>query len=228
MRFDMNGTILISQAAYRLCQVKSTVCELGFSPACYSVTCDRGEFQRDPQWHWNVLHRVEAERGLDATEDLFRPGVFRATLAAGEDLNLTMSAGAAAPAARAWADERKRQSRLPGAGSKHAPAWVRGLELAADQFLVTREDESHASVIAGYPWFTDWGRDTLIALPGLTHDKRRHAFAARCLRTYGAHVSQGMLPNRFPDDGAAPEYNTIDGHPVVFRRAPRLLPSERR
>ena len=83
------------------------------------------------------------------------------------------------------------------------------LQLAADQFIVRRGEDLN-SVIAGYPWFTDWGRDTMISLPGLCLSTGRPADAARILRAFAGVVSQGMLPNRFPDSGAAPEYNTVD------------------
>jgi hypothetical protein len=93
--------------------------------------------------------------------------------------------------------------------------------LAADQFIVRRtlSDEPDPStglrtggrsVIAGYPWFGDWGRDTMISLPGLTLVTGRHDVAARILRTFAHFVDQGMLPNRFPDKGETPEYNTVD------------------
>jgi len=88
------------------------------------------------------------------------------------------------------------------------------LILAADQFIVERRDGSGTSlgktVIAGYPWFSDWGRDTMIALPGLTLATRRYDSAASILRTFAQFVSEGMLPNRFPDAGETPEYNTVD------------------
>src|SRR5260221_10059612 len=94
------------------------------------------------------------------------------------------------------------------------PSWVRQLTLAADQFLVARgnrgDPAAGTTVIAGYPWFGDWGRDTMIALPGLALATGRHAEAASILRTFAAHLSQGMLPNRFPDGNEAPEYNTVD------------------
>ena len=65
-------------------------------------------------------------------------------------------------------------------------------------------------IIAGYPWFSDWGRDTMIALPGLTLTTGRPEIAASILRTYAQYVDQGMIPNRFPDEGEEPEYNTVD------------------
>jgi predicted glycogen debranching enzyme len=94
-----------------------------------------------------------------------------------------------------------------------AEGWAERLALAADQFVVRRptaEDPDGASVIAGYPWFGDWGRDTMIALDGLTLATGRPEVAARILRTFARHVDRGMLPNRFPDQGETPEYNTVD------------------
>ena len=72
------------------------------------------------------------------------------------------------------------------------------------------EDSGPRTVIAGYPWFTDWGRDTMIALPGLTLATGRPQAAAGLLRTFARYVDQGQVPNLFPDAGTAPEYNTVD------------------
>ncbi len=106
---------------------------------------------------------------------------------------------------------------LAGHAVVAAPAETRDalaqLVLAADQFIVDRPFEGGGagkSIIAGYPWFTDWGRDTMISLPGLTLATGRYADAAGILRTFARYVSRGMLPNRFPDAGEAPEYNTVD------------------
>jgi predicted glycogen debranching enzyme len=86
--------------------------------------------------------------------------------------------------------------------------FVKMLTLAADQYIVSRGDQN--SVIAGYHWFSDWGRDTMIALPGLTLPTRRFEVARSILRTFAQHVDRGMLPNRFPDAGETPECNTVD------------------
>src|SRR5438552_1715716 len=93
------------------------------------------------------------------------------------------------------------------------PEWIEQLVLAADQFIVARplmDDTGGQSIIAGYPWFADWGRDTMIALPGLLLTTGRHEIARRILTTFARFVDRGMLPNRFPDAGEAPEYNTVD------------------
>ena len=179
-----------------------------FRLLCAEATCEpRGD------WFWNFHHRVEAERGLDSVEDLFRPGEFLIDLDVGGMATFicTAESGAvAAPSAALQADQRRRAALLQPV--LREPGWVRQLTLAADQFIVARGSGAGrgATVIAGYPWFGDWGRDTMIALPGLTLHTGRPEVAARVLRTFAEHLSEGMLPNRFPDGGAAPEYNTVD------------------
>lgn len=181
----------------------------------YRLAIDRGEFDAAPDWYWNFHHRAEAERGLDTNEDLFRPGTFRVRLAPGETVTLTLTAAAGAQdsASPSLQKVQKREQALLRATPDDAPEWIRQLTLAADQFIVQRWSEGRAagtSVIAGYPWFGDWGRDTMIALPGLALATARPAVAESILRTFAMHVSEGMLPNRFPDNGDAPEYNTVD------------------
>jgi len=163
----------------------------------------------------------ERERGLDHVDDELHAGTFRATLAPGAALTLTLSAEAApAPDGdAAWQRRVEYESKVlarwtraqPNADT--APEWIRRLVLAADQFLVRRplpDDPDGATVIAGYHWFGDWGRDTMIALPGLTLATGRTDVARKILMTFARFVDRGLLPNRFPDDGQAPEYNTVD------------------
>jgi len=95
------------------------------------------------------------------------------------------------------------------------------LAVAADQYIVSRGDQK--TVIAGYHWFSDWGRDTMIALPGLTLPTGRHDVARSILRTFAGLVDQGMLPNRFPDAGEKPEYNTVDATLWFFEAARSYL-----
>src|SRR5207302_1410976 len=181
----------------------------------YRVLTDRGDFQREPDWYWNFYHRAEAERGLDATEDLFRPGTFRVRLEPRDVVTLIATAESEFdPPATAFDREHKRRRSLLRATPSGAPDWIKRLTLAADQFIVRRSapggELRGTTVIAGYPWFSDWGRDTMIALPGLALATGRTQDAAAILRTFAAHVSEGMLPNRFPDGGEEPEYNTVD------------------
>src|SRR5207248_9694686 len=100
-------------------------------------------------------------------------------------------------------------------------AFAQALTSAADQYLVSRGKEK--TVIAGYHWFSDWGRDTMIALPGLTLPTGKHEVAKSILRTFAQNVSQGMLPNRFPDAGETPEYNTVDATLWFFEAARAYL-----
>jgi predicted glycogen debranching enzyme len=176
----------------------------------YRLLLDDGEFIPGADWYWHFRHRVEAERGLDVNEDSFRPGTLRAKLEPGATVTLTCTAETEPPDRPAVAREKDatRRQLLLQAAPKDAPQWIHQLTLAADQFIVKRAEGT--TVIAGYPWFSDWGRDTMIALPGLTIATGRTRDAAAILRTFAAHTSQGMLPNRFPDGGESPEYNTVD------------------
>jgi predicted glycogen debranching enzyme len=184
----------------------------------YRVLLEQGQFELTPDWYWNFKHREEGARGLDDVEDLLRPAVIRVPLEAGATAAVVLTAetepvvaaDASLAAERARQQELLAQARLP----RRAPAWIDRLTLAADQFIVERRDRSGATlgktVIAGYPWFSDWGRDTMIALPGLTLATGRVDDAASILRTFARFVDAGMLPNRFPDGGETPEYNTVD------------------
>jgi predicted glycogen debranching enzyme len=178
------------------------------------LSLGEGSFEAAPDWYWNFFHRAEGERGLDTGEDLYTPGRFKAQLTATQEIFFIASAESAAPASgtAALAELTRASAALRAALPGKAPTWVQQLALASDQFLVTRggAQTSGSSVIAGYPWFADWGRDTMIALPGLTSSLGRHAIAADVLRTFARFVDRGMLPNRFPDGGEPPEYNTAD------------------
>lgn len=197
-------------------------CRVTAFPAArpYRLLLDAGEFVANPDWYWRLRHRAEGERGLDETEDLLHPGTFRARLVPGETITFIVTAEAGEPESAATAAEQdsQRKRSLFQATPEEAPEWIRQLTLAADQFIVSRASSTAdgaasltgKTVIAGYPWFSDWGRDTMIALPGLAIATGRTADAASILRTFAQHTSQGMLPNRFPDGGESPEYNTVD------------------
>jgi predicted glycogen debranching enzyme len=171
------------------------------------------------KWYRGYRLSQEAYRGLDALDDNLYAGRFEALLAPGDSLTLVASTEPApeldggAALRRQHAHEAKL---LAQSGMEDAPARVHQLVLAADQFIVRRaigDNPDGQSIIAGYHWFGDWGRDTMIALPGLTLATGRMEVAAAILRTYAAFVDQGMLPNRFPDGGETPErgeYNTVD------------------
>ncbi|MFN7994546.1 MAG: amylo-alpha-1,6-glucosidase [Bryobacteraceae bacterium] len=160
-------------------------------------------------WYRNFEYQVERERGLDFIEDLFNPMVLVFDLDRTPHADILASTEARSAATGAGLRQAEIARRVCIAES--APpgqALVPMLVQAADQFLVKR-GEGH-TIIAGYPWFSDWGRDTMIALPGLTLTTGRYDVARSILLEFAAHVDRGMLPNRFPDAGETPEYNTVD------------------
>jgi predicted glycogen debranching enzyme len=160
-------------------------------------------------WYKNFVYAIERERGLDFQEDLFNPLVFRFDLTS--RASATVIASLKPHDVSRAADLRRNEIDRRRAIADAAPtedAFTRMLALAADQYIVARGDRN--TVVAGYPWFTDWGRDTMIALPGLTLFTGRHDVARQVLAEFAQHVDMGMLPNRFPDAGEQPEYNTVD------------------
>jgi predicted glycogen debranching enzyme len=172
-------------------------------------------------WYENYQLARERERGLDNRDDHLHAGTFRGRIEPGRPLTLVLSTEADAELDGEAALTRRRghdaaiiatwRSKEPVGAP--APQWVEQLVLAADQFLTRRptaQEPEGMTVIAGYPWFGDWGRDTMIALPGLAVATGRPDIAARILRTFANFVDRGMLPNRFPDRGEPPEYNTVD------------------
>lgn len=165
------------------------------------------KIEKTGYWYRNFHYGIEAERGFDSNEDLFQPFAIRYDLKVGADMIVSTSKAKASDASKLEKAEVKRRNKLIGqAGVENDLA--RRLVLAADQFIVKRGN-GH-TIIAGYPWFSDWGRDTMIALPGLTLATGRHEIARDIIIEFSKHISEGMIPNRFPDAGDVAEYNTVD------------------
>jgi predicted glycogen debranching enzyme len=169
-----------------------------------------GAYLREPLWYRDFLYDEERARGLDAVEDLASPGRFTFDLSRapaclvlaastpGGEGDVPILAGDAAATLRGLrARERRRRARFRNR-----------LEGAAEGYLVRRGRGS--SLIAGYPWFADWGRDTCIALRGLLLARGRLDAARAILLEWSRDLSDGMLPNRFPDHGEPPEYDSVD------------------
>ncbi len=167
-------------------------------------------FEARPDWYFNFEYLVEKARGQDFQEDLFTPGVFKCQLKSGDKLGVIASTQNPKDrdAFALFAQEKERRQKLISKLPVIDDA-TRTLGLAADQFIVQRDNDLK-TIIAGYHWFTDWGRDTMIALPGLTLATGRFDDSKKIIQAFAQSISQGMLPNRFPDAGAAPEYNTVD------------------
>lgn len=183
---------------------------------------DSGDFRPTGRWYWNFRYREEGARGLNDHGDLYAPGSISQRLETGELLTIvyTAEADAELDGARTLAAEQARQhALLVQADAVTSPPLVQHLVLAADQFIVERghntsghaEQKPRKSVIAGYHWFTDWGRDTMIALPGLTLTTGRGADAENIFRSFAEYLADGLLPNNFPErEDAQPGYNTVD------------------
>lgn len=184
----------------------------------YFIAWTQGSFHPDSDWYYRVEYAWERERGLDYQEDVFSPGFIEADLSPGTPLFLELSTDATvAPsdlgpeASSGLAKFIRRKEELLALQARVLSPERARLVLSADEYIVKRESTLSETVIAGYPWFTDWGRDAMIALPGLTLATGRHNEAKAVLRTFAAFIDRGMIPNLFPDGGQPPEFNSADG-----------------
>ena len=189
----------------------------------------------------DLVYRVEKARGYDYQGTLWSPGFFRAVISTEHDVVLTASTEsweaieALVPETAARAETVRRHRLTTQADPRSATDMGRELTFAADQFIITPksriEDESRAhaagdevrTVIAGYHWFTDWGRDTMISLEGLTITTGRHQEAGYILRTFGQYVRDGLIPNMFPEGKSAGLYHTADATLWFFHAIDRYL-----
>lgn len=191
------------------------------SVRCATVSAAGVRWCLDYAWCRGFRLDCEAARGFDHTEDHFAVGRCEFTLSSGTVATFSIRADASAAVDEAGALARREQharscltrwEKVAG-GEARRPAALEQLVLAADQFIVARptpdETDGH-TIIAGYPWFTDWGRDAMISLPGLTLVTGRPEIARQILRTWARYVDRGLIPNRFPDEGDPPVYNTAD------------------
>ncbi|MCI0454747.1 MAG: amylo-alpha-1,6-glucosidase [Candidatus Dadabacteria bacterium] len=209
-------------------QMKIDQVEHGISVTAYTgaqpfyLLSDKAETKPTHDWCFGYNLALERYRGLDYHEDHLSAATFRITLNPGESHTFVASTetnpsldGKAALESRhnhekkimkLWHDNQPDSS-------GEAPEWINQLVLASDQFIVSRplqKEPEGKTIIAGYHWFGDWGRDTMISLPGLTISTGQLGVASSILRTFARYVDRGMLPNRFPDAGETPEYNTVD------------------
>ncbi len=179
------------------------------------------EYSDNPVWYYNFEYEVERRRGLDYQEDLVSPIVLSAIgdsaahvllFAMGNETQHLLESNTGQSLSEFF-DRRARAEKEYRAGlirvfDKPKGATKRML-ISADAFIVDRKGGGK-SILAGYPWFTDWGRDAMIALPGLTLATGRYGIARDVLATFASHIHDGLVPNRFPDSGGAPAYNTVD------------------
>jgi predicted glycogen debranching enzyme len=173
------------------------------------VSLANAGYTPDPQWYRHVQYDLDRARGYDFVEDVASPGVLTWSLSSGAaswvlaaDTDEARHWIGRARSAIALADRARREER------RRRAALAAPLRRAGDQYIVRRAHGE--TIVAGYPWFGDWGRDTCIAVRGLCLATGRLDVAERILAEWAAHISQGMIPNRFPENGEAPEYNSVD------------------
>ncbi|MFK8185587.1 MAG: amylo-alpha-1,6-glucosidase [Phormidesmis sp.] len=182
----------------------------------FYLCTSKGQLIPNNKWYQNYFLTTEQYRGLSHLDDHFHAATLTTTLLPGESVTFTASTQPTTNLEGTLALQEKEQHEkalLSISPFKEITAPIQQLTLAADQFIVSRttpETPNGKTIIAGYPWFGDWGRDTMIALPGLTLSTGRAAIARPILRTFARYLSQGMLPNAFPEANDNPGYNTVD------------------
>ncbi|MEM7770335.1 MAG: glycogen debranching enzyme N-terminal domain-containing protein, partial [Cyanobacteria bacterium P01_A01_bin.37] len=188
----------------------------------FYIKVDKGSVSAERHWYHNFDLAIEQHRGTGKSEDHLNGATVKLTLSVGESATVVVSTrpdarldGTAALGDRRAYDQSLLKSWITAnqPTSEQTPPWIQQLVLAADQFIVDRplaEEGNGKTIIAGYPWFNDWGRDTMVSLPGLTIVTGRPEVARPILRTFARYLNQGMLPNVFPDRGETPDYNTAD------------------
>lgn len=189
---------------------------VGIDGQAVTLEVDNAEFVLSQDWWYGQTYAIEIHRGQDGTEDLFSPGGF--VVRTDKKMSVTLWAAVGEYAAVDWntALHRRPDPCLPTRSivhcDTHSPA-IRRLMHAAGDFLVDRKNPDGSpgrTVIAGYPWFADWGRDTMISLPGLMLTTGRLDDAREVLKVFAHYTSQGMIPNKFDDYTNQPSYNTVD------------------
>ncbi|MEO1521663.1 MAG: amylo-alpha-1,6-glucosidase [Cyanobacteria bacterium J06633_2] len=188
----------------------------------FYIRVDKGNVTPEEHWYHNFDLAIEHRRGTGKSEDHLHGATAKLTLSAGESATVVISTdpnanldGAAALGDRQVYDQSLLRCWTSTGSTKSAetPPWIQQLVFAADQFIVDRpltEEPDGKTIIAGYPWFNDWGRDTMVSLPGLTIATGRPQLARPILQTFARYMNRGMLPNLFPDRGNTPDYNTAD------------------
>jgi predicted glycogen debranching enzyme len=193
------------------------------------LACSSMKFEKDEQWWFNFVYRKEKQRGQDFTEDLWTPGFFKCQIPSGKPCKIIFWANLSPPGTACDLDDKliktdidaviedlRRHQAIVTASVQNGDTKLRTLCLAADQFITKRQTNGNeqsikrTTIIAGFPWFADWGRDTFISLPGLLLYTGRFDEAKSVLTTFAAAADEGMIPNRFDDRTGTAYFNSVD------------------
>ncbi|MCX8130459.1 MAG: amylo-alpha-1,6-glucosidase [Clostridia bacterium] len=193
-----------------------------------NIFCSTGSFvQEKDKYLVNMEYAIERERGLNSKDDHYIPGYFDIKLDAGEEKYISVLATTERiiknTDGRALIDAEEKRVETLVDSSGYIDGFARQLVAASDKFIVARQSTGTKTIIAGYPWFTDWGRDTMIAFPGLTLATGRFQDAREILHTFARYVKNGLVPNMFPDEGQEPIYNTVDASLWYFEAINKYL-----
>jgi len=193
-----------------------------------SLFCSEGGFKSiDYSWFYNMDYAIERERGLGSTEDHYIPGYFDINIKPNQEKYITVIATVEKEiklknGQKIIANEINRlDSLVKKAG--YDDEFSKTLVKSADNFIVHRQSTNSKTIIAGYPWFTDWGRDTMIAFSGITLATKRFDDAKDILYTFSKYVKDGLIPNMFPDAGNEPPYNSVDAPMWYFEAVNKYI-----
>ena len=218
---DYHGTMLEPLLEFSTTSIPSGLQIFPAGGTPFILSASGGLLESHHSWYRNYDLPLERERGLPDREHHLHIGTWVIDLKPDEEIIWMASTRLerSQPTKASCESRRNHEQALltalesPQPSTLSRPPWIQQLILAANQFIATRplaSDGTGHTIIAGYHWFGDWGRDTMITLPGLTLTTNRLDIARSILLTFAEHANQGMLPNRFPDAGETPEYNTVD------------------
>lgn len=193
----------------------------------WQLAWTHGHYLPAGAWYWSYHYPEETQRGLGDQEDLYSPGYLTVSLEPGDSLTLEARVDPTGSSQTHLSLDHQTFDRVVRAGEGRLADYgaalleqaasepnqyplLRSLLRAGDQFITYRASIKGPTVIAGYPWFNDWGRDTLIALPGLALTPQRFSLARGLLETFGNYCKDGLIPNTFPDASSQPAYNSLD------------------
>lgn len=192
------------------------------------ICCSEGKYlPRENDYFCNMDYAIERERGLHATEDHYVPGTFEVEFEPWQEMNISIIATIEKEIRNKDGMDilKKEEKRLNDLAqlSGFEDELAKSLAVAADNFIVHRNLTNSKTIIAGYPWFSDWGRDTLIALPGLTLATKRFEAAKDILLSFSRYVKCGLVPNLLPEDGEEPAYNSVDASLWYFEAVKKYI-----
>lgn len=187
------------------------------------LTSDVATYTPTGVWYRDFVYEEESARGYPDREDHYNPGFFQVSLKAGEEVSILASTREF-PSFSASTLRRAEEKRLHDLGSlaERGDDFLRSLALAADLFVVRRGSEGR-TIIAGYHWFGDWGRDAMISFPGLMLVTGRFQEAKMLLCLFLGHLRDGLIPNHFSDSDGSPQYNSVDASLWLFYAVHKYL-----